>query len=127
MGYATFRTGDRGIVSKRSYKVLLRAQVVPSVSVNGVPTSWKRVVSIGSVTETVREFVGLSESDANSTGDVTSADGSKVSLKDSLVLSSGSDPVATYTREINRVKDGDSTMWTVSVHERSMAITEGVG
>lgn len=118
MGYATSATGDRGIVSKRSYKVLLQAQVVPAVIVDGVPTSWKRVVAIGHVTETVREIVGLSESGAEIVAKT---------YPDTLTLSGGANPVATFSRETSVSKDGDSTMWTVSVHERSMSVTEGVG
>ena len=127
MGFATYATGDRGIVNKRGYKTLLQAQVVPAVTVDGVPASWKRVVAIGNVTETVREIVGLSESDAMSTATVVGAGGASISLSDVLTLSGGANPAVTYSREVTRTKDSDSVLWTVCIHERSMSITEGVG
>ena len=119
MGFATYATGDRGIVSKRNYKTLLQAQVVPAVTVDGKPVSWKRIVAIGNVTETVREIVGLSESDAENAKSLYS--------KPDFVLSGGDNPAVTYSREITSTKDGDSMLWTVSIHERSMSISEGVG
>lgn len=119
MGFATYATGDRGIVSKRSYKTLLQAQVVPAVTVDGKPVSWKRIVAIGNVTETVREIVGLSESDAENAKSLYS--------KPDYVLSGGDNPAVTYSREITSTKDGDSMLWTVCIHERSMEIEEGVG
>lgn len=118
MGYATSVTGDRGIVSRQSYKVLLQAQVVPAVTVDGVPTAWKRIVAVGNVTETVREFVGLSEDDAESVSAEYPA---------RIDLSSGENPVVTFSREKSVTKDGDSTMWTVSIRERTMDIKEAVG
>ena len=127
MGFATYETGDRGIVNKRSYKTLLQAQVVPAVTVDGKPVSWKRIVAIGNVTETVREIVGLSESDAMSTDTVVGADGASISLSDALTLSGGANPAVTYSREVTRTKDGDSMLWTVCIHERSMSIKESVG
>lgn len=127
MGFATYATGDRGIGSKRSYKVLLQAQVVPAVTVDGVPTSWKRIVAVGTVEETVREIVGLSESDAASKATVVGADGASIPLADAIVLSGGNNPAVTFSREVTRTKDGDSMLWTVCIHERSMSISEGVG
>lgn len=127
MGFATYETGDRGIVSKRGYKTLLQAQVVPAVTVDGKPQSWWRVVAVGTVEETVREIVGLSESDAMSTATVSGADGASISLADAMTLSGGSNPAVTFSREVTRTKDGDSMLWTVCIHERSMSISEGVG
>ena len=127
MGFATYATGDRGIISKRSYKTLLQAQVVPAVTVDGKPQSWWRVVAVGTVVETVREIVGLSESAAMSTATVVGADGASISLADAMTLSGGSNPAVTFSREVTRTKDSDSVLWTVCIHERSMSITEGVG
>lgn len=119
MGFATYATGDRGIISKRNYKTLLQSQVVPAVTVDGKPVSWKRVLEIGEVTETVREIVGLSEADAKST--------EAEYLKDAITLSGGNNPAVTFSREVTRTKDGDSMLWTVCIHERSMEIVESVG
>ena len=71
MGYATYQTGYRGEVSRREYRTLLACDIVPAVTVDGVPTSWKRIITVGNVTETVKEIVGLSYSDAHATGSVT--------------------------------------------------------
>ena len=127
MGFATYATGDRGIVNKRSYKTLLQAQVVPAVTVDGKPQSWRRVVAVGTVVETVREIVGLSESDAMSTATVSGANGASIALADAITLSGGNNPAVTFSREVTRTKDGDSMLWTVCIHERSMSISEGVG
>ena len=96
MGYANFTTGYRGIIAKREYRTLIACEIVPAVLVDGVPTSWKRVLTIGKVTETVKEYVGLSSTNANATGTSSGA----TNLTSSLTLSSGSNPVETSSREI---------------------------
>lgn len=122
MGYATYQTGYRGEVSRREYRTLLACDIVPAVTVDGVPTSWKRIVTVGNVTETVKEIVGLSYSDAHATGSVTVATGTSITLERDATYSSGDNPVETYAKEIERVQDGDSMVWTVRIIERTTTI-----
>lgn len=120
MGFATYATGYRGVISRRNYRNLIGVEVVPAVYVDGKPASWRRLVHIGIVTETVREIAGLSETDANSTATV-SVGSESVSLAPALTLTTGTSPVETFSREIDRSKD-DSGLWTVRITERSTEI-----
>lgn len=120
MGYATYQTGDKGIIRRREYRMLVGSEVVPAVLVDGVPTSWKRNMCIGSVTETTREISGLSYADAHSTGTVTCADGSTVGLSGAASFTSGGNPLETYSREIERFRAfAGSKLWTVRITERN--------
>lgn len=120
MGFATYVTGYRGVISRRHYRNLIGVEVVPSLYIDGKPASWRRLVHIGVVTETVREIAGLSETDANSTATV-SVGSESVSLAPALTLTTGTSPVETFSREIDRSKD-DSGLWTVRITERSTEI-----
>lgn len=120
MGYATYATGYRGVISRRHYRNLIGVEVVPSLYIDGKPASWRRVVHVGIVTETVREIVGLSYANANSTATV-SVGSESVSLAPALTLTTGTSPVETFSREIDRFKD-DSELWTVRITERSTEI-----
>lgn len=118
MGYATFKTGDRGIVRQREYRTLIGAELVPAVIVDGVPTSWRRQMLIGTVVEKTREIVGLSKTDAHHTGTVTLADGSSVTLSCATTFTSGENPLETYSREIERIPVMGTKFWTLRISER---------
>ena len=122
MGYASYITGYRGEVSRREYQTLIACELVPAMTVDGVPTSWRRVITIGNVTETVKEICGLSYADGHATGAVTVASGTTITLAPSATYSGGSNPVETAAREIERVQDGDSLLWTVRIIERTTTI-----
>ena len=118
MGYATYKTGDRGIERQREYRVLVASQLVPAVLVDGVPTSWWREMVIGKVVEKTREIVGLSYADAHATGTVTVADGTTVTLSCESTYTPGEDPAETYSREIERIHIPSTKLWTVRITER---------
>lgn len=127
MGYATVSAGYRGIVQQRDYNTLLAVEVVPTQMVDGKPTAWKRSVWVGEVTETVREVVGLSEADAFSTTNKVEADSNGnggIPFTRAVTYSSGTGAFETYSRTIERTKDGDSNLWTVRLIERSCTPTE---
>ena len=117
MGYATYSAGYKGIVRERGYKSLIACDVVPAVLVDGVPTSWKRVITTAVITETVKEFVGLSYSDAHDTGEHEG-----VTFSPAVTYSSGDNPIETYSREVERLPDGDSMCWTVRITEKSATL-----
>lgn len=118
MGYATYATGDQGIVRQREYRTLIGSELVAAVIVDGVPTSWRRQMLIGTVVEKTREIVGLSETDAHYTGTVTLADGSSVTLSCATTFTSGENPLETYSREIERTPVMGTKFWTLRISER---------
>lgn len=120
MGYASVSAGYRGIVQQRDYNTLLAVEVVPTTMVNGKPTAWKRSVWVGLVKEKVREIVGLSRDDAFDTTNKVD----DVPFTASIAYSSGTGAFETYSRTIERTKDGDSNLWTVRLIERSCTPTE---
>lgn len=115
MGAASYVTGYRGVVQQREYQTLLVVEMIPTLFVEGKPTSWRRSIWVGDVVETVKEVVGLSYDDAHS----TSATVGGVTLSSETAYSDGTNPVETYSRQIERVKDGDSDLWSVRIIERS--------
>ena len=119
MGYASYESGYRGIVQEREYNTLLAVDIVPAVIVDGKPTSWRRNVWVGAVVETVKEVVGLSYSLAHS----RTASVGGVTLSSATTYSSGSNPIETYSRQIERIKDGDSDLWSVRIIERTCTPT----
>lgn len=119
MGYATYGSGYRGIVQVREYNTLLAVDIVPALIVDGKPTSWWRNVWVGEVVETVREIVGLSYAMAHEKN--ASIDG--IPLSKETKYSSGDNPIETYSRQIERTKDGDSDLWTVRIVERTCTPT----
>ena len=118
MGYATYATGDRGIVRQREYRTLIGSELVAAVIVDGVPTSWWRQMLIGTVVEKTREIVGLSKADAHNTGTVTLADGSSVTLSCATTFTGGENPLETYSREIERTPVMGTKFWTLRISER---------
>lgn len=122
MGFATYETGYRGEVSRRQYRTLIGVEVLPSYYLDGKPQGLRRVVTLGQVTESVKEFVGLSESDALSTATV-SVGGGTASLAPALTLTTGTSPVETFSREVDRSRD-DAGLWTVRITERSTEILQ---
>ena len=104
--------------------MLVASEVLPAVTVDGVPTSWQRILTIGNVTETVKEIVGLSKADAFSTNTVTVATGETVTLSGATTYTSGNTPLETYSREIERYRENpNSSLWNVRVIERTTTYT----
>lgn len=119
MGCASYESGYRGIVQQREYNTLLAVDIVPAMYVDGKPTSWWRNVWVGAVVETVKEVVGLSYDSAHS----TSASVGGVTLSRETTYSDGDNPIETYSRQIERTKDGDSGLWSVRIIERTCTPT----
>ena len=117
MGYASYSAGYKGIVREREYKSPIASDIVPAILLDGVPISWKRVITTALVTETVKEFVGLSYSDAHDTG---THEG--VTFSSAVTYSSGDNPIEAYSREVERLPDGDSMCWTVRITEKSATL-----
>lgn len=122
MGFASYQSGYRGEVSRREYRTLLGCEIVPAVLIDGKPASWWRIVAVSSVVETVVEIVGLHDADAHATGAVAVADGVTVTLSAASTYSGGANPVETYSRQIERVRDGDSALWIVRITERNASV-----
>lgn len=118
MGYATYAKGYRGIVRQRDYRVLVYSAIEPAVYVDGVATSWRQVTVIGTVKETVKEIVGLSYTDAMATGAVSIGSNATITLSPDSTYQ-GTASVETYSREIERHREGDSNLWTVTITERT--------
>ena len=122
MGCASYQTGWRGEVSRREYRTLLGCEIVPAVLIDGQPAMWRRIVAVSSVTETTCEIVGLGYDAAHATDTVTVANGVTVTLSAAATYSGGANPVETYSRQIERVRDGDSDLWIVRITERNASV-----
>lgn len=122
MGFASYQSGYRGEVSRREYRTLLGCEIVPAVLIDGQPAMWRRILAVSSVTETVVEIVGLSYAAAHATGAVAVAGGVTVTLSAASTYSGGANPVETYSRQIERVRDGDSALWIVRITERNASV-----
>lgn len=119
MGCSSYQDGYRGEVSRREYRTLLSCEIEPALFVDGVAKAWRRVIWSAAVTETVKEIVGLDYDAAHATGAVTVAGGVTVTLSAATTYSGGTNPVETYSRQIERVQDGDSALWIVRITERN--------
>jgi len=130
MGYATTTSGARGVVRTNSTMQCLGVSVSRTIATdqqgNVTVLSETRTPIVAKTVETVKEFVGLSATDANGNGPAATSHGETGTdaylFKPFCKMSvSGSQPFVQYERSVAVVREQGGTH-TVTVTERESEI-----
>ncbi len=130
MGYANTTTGARGVIRKSVMMQCLGVNVSRTTATdqqgNVTVLSEVRVPIIAKTTETVKEFVGLSSTDADgngpaATGHGETGDNAYLFVPYCVVNTSGQQPFVQYERSVSVAREQGGTH-TVTVTERESEI-----
>ena len=119
MGYANTTTGYRGIVSSQQSVQCLGINVSKSLDNNGNVVLEVRTPVVAKTSQTVKEYVGLSSTDANGNGPAATY-GEWLFKPWAIIDTSGTTPFVSYERQVSRKREGG--LWSVIVTERSSVL-----
>lgn len=121
MGYATTATGYRGIVGSQQSVQCLGINVSKSLDSDGNIILEVRTPVVARTSETVKEYVGLSSTDANGYGPpVAEGYGAGLFVPWAIIDATGTTPFVSYERQVTKKREGG--LWSVTVTERSSVL-----
>ena len=121
MGYATTETGYRGIVGSHQSIQCLGIIVTKSLDSNGNVILEVRTPVVSRTSETVKEYVGLSPTDAGGNGPPVGAGyGAGLFVPWAIIDATGAQPFVSYERQVTKKREGG--LWSVTVTERTSVL-----